>query len=379
MAHKKFYEPHVPKIMVIGVHAPYNHTKNIDSYFAEFLNLVKANGVTYDEAQFIRLREIDNATFFTKGKVEEMIALCKEKGIDHVIVSEPLTAVQERNLTDLLNARVFDRTALILDIFEKGATTLEGKTQVGIAMLQYKKSRLAGKGVYMSQQAGFIGGRGLGETAKERETRHIENQVLKLRKELEHQQEIRKTQRKRRLATGIPLICLVGYTNAGKSTILNALTKAGVLAENKLFATLETTTRELYIDHHKKGVLIDTVGFIQFLPPQLIDAFKSTLSELQYADLLLQVVDLSDPNWENHIETVLRILADLEVEKEMLYVLNKVDLVDNPKLMTETHKYLPHVLVSAQSKEGLKPLIKFLTQWQKPGHVLAPEPQSEAE
>ncbi len=364
MAHKKFYEPHLPKVMIIGVHAPYNHTKNIDSYFAEFLNLVKANEVAYDDAQFIRLREIDNATFFTKGKVEELIKICKEKGIDHVIVSEPLTSVQERNLTDLLTAKVFDRTALILDIFEKQATTLEGKTQVAIAMLQYKKSRLAGKGVYMSQQAGFIGGRGLGETAKERETRHIENQILKLRRELEHQQEIRKTQRKRRLATGIPMICLVGYTNAGKSTIMNALTKSDVLAEDKLFATLDTTTREMYIDHHKKGVLIDTVGFIQFLPPQLIDAFKSTLSELQYADLLLHVVDISDPNWESHIEAVLRILADLEVEKEMLFVFNKVDQIDNIDVVKDIHKYLPHVVISARSKDGIQPLVKFLAQWQ---------------
>ncbi len=365
MAHKKFYEPQLPKVMIIGVHAPYNQTKNIESYFAEFLNLIKANGVTYEDAQFIRLREIDNATFFTKGKLEELITICKEKNIDHVVVSEPLTSVQERNITDLLNAKVFDRTALILDIFEKQANTIEGKTQVAIAMLQYKKTRMSGKGVYMSQQSGFIGGRGLGETAKERETRHIETQVHKLRQELEHQQEIRKTQRKRRLATGIPLLCLVGYTNVGKSTILNQLTKAGVLAENKLFATLETTTRELYIDHNKKGVLIDTVGFIQFLPPQLIDAFKSTLSELQFADLLLHVVDLSDRNWESHIETVLRILSELGVEKEMLYVFNKIDMVDNVKSITELHKYLPHVLVSASSKEGLKPLVQFLVKWQK--------------
>lgn len=354
-----------PRILLLGIEAPYNNTKNIESYFEEFVSLAKSNKLVYDEVMFIKLREIDPATFLTKGKLEEVVKLCKEKNIDEVIISEPLTPMQERNLNDVLNCIVFDRTRLILEIFEKAALSAEGKTQVQIAMLQLKKSRLAGKGVFMSQQSGVIGGRGLGETAKERETRHIENQILKLKRDLEKFQQARETQRKRRLLNHVPLICLIGYTNAGKSTILNTLTKSNVLAEDKLFATLDTTTRELYIESKKIGVLSDTVGFIQNLPHQLIEAFKSTLSELQYADLLLQVIDASDPNWQSHIKVVHTILMELNVEKDMLYVFNKIDKVDDAAAFEEAlHKYEPYVLTNATSKEGLKNLIHYLKLWQ---------------
>lgn len=354
-----------PKVLVVGVEAPYNRTPNIDSYFSEFLNLVASNGVVYDEALFIKLRSLESATFFTKGKLEEISKVCEEKKIDEVIISEPLTPLQERNLNDVLNATVFDRTRLILEIFEKAALTAEGKTQVAIAMLQHKKSRLAGRGVFMSQQSGVIGGRGLGETAKERETRHIENQVLKLQRDLEKFQQSRAVQRKQRLARSVPMLCLVGYTNAGKSTILNALTKSSVLAEDRPFATLDTTTRELYINNKKKGVISDTVGFIQMLPPRLIDAFKSTLSELQYADLLLEVVDISDPNWESHIKIVAEILNDLGVQQEILYVFNKMDKVENlDALSGAMSQYLPNVLISANDKKGITELVDFLDGWE---------------
>lgn len=355
-----------PKILVVGVNAPYNNDTNIDSYFSEFLNLVTSNGLVYDEVLFIKLRDIESSTFFTKGKLEEIKKVCEEKNIDEVIVSEPLTPLQERNLNEVLDATVFDRTRLILDIFEKGAVTAEGKTQVAIAMLQHKKSRLAGKGVHMSQQSGVIGGRGIGETAKERETRHIEQQVHRLKKDLEKYQQSREIQRKKRHSRNVPMICLIGYTNAGKSTILNALTKSKVLAEDRPFATLDTTTRELYIDAKKIGVISDTVGFIQMLPHRLIEAFKATLSELSYADLLLEVVDLSDPNWESHIEIVADILEDLGVDQEILYVFNKVDKVDNLEvLQNKLELYEPHVLVSALSKEGLEELTEFISIWKE--------------
>lgn len=355
-----------PKILIVGVDAPYNKTPNIESYFSEFLNLVASNGVVYEEALFIKLRDIEAATFFTKGKLEEIHKVCKEKNIDEVIISEPLTPMQERNLNEILNAIVFDRTRLILEIFEKAALSSEGKTQVAIAMLQHKKSRLAGKGVFMSQQSGVIGGRGLGETAKERETRHIENQILKLRRDVEKFQQSRATQRKQRLAHRVPMLCLVGYTNAGKSTILNALTKSDVLAADRPFATLDTTTRELFIDGKKKGVISDTVGFIQMLPHQLIDAFKSTLSELTYADLLLEVIDLSDPNWESHIKIVADILEDLGIEQQILYVFNKIDRVEDlDSLSGALSNYQPYALVSATSKKGLEPLVDYVRRWER--------------
>lgn len=365
MARKNEYitKTHSPTL-IIGIDAPYNKTVNIDSYYQEFLNLVRTNGTEYDQAIFIKLREIDPGYFLTKGKLQEVKELVDKHNITDVILSEPLSVQQERNLHDFLHCKIHDRTRLILEIFEKAAHTAEGKIQVAIAMLQFDKARLAGQGIYLSQQAGQIGNRGPGETLKERETRHIETAILKLKRNLESLEKARATRRKRRLNSQLPHIALVGYTNAGKSTILNALTKSNVLAEDKLFATLDTTTRELYLDGVKKGLISDTVGFIQQLPHQLIEAFKSTLSELQFADLLLHVIDVSDPNWEAHIKVVLNILAEIEVDKPMLFVFNKADRVtDFTALEQSLSRYQPQVIVSAQSKEGLAPLTNFLKTW----------------
>jgi|SRR5579885_2483065 len=354
---------YLPRVLLLGVHAPYNLTPNIDSYFQEFRNLVKTNGTKYHEELYIKLRTIDPTYFLTEGKMEEIRAFCEEHNIDEVIISEPLTPKQERNLRDMLHRKVFDRTQLILEIFEKAAHSAEGKAQVAIAMFHHQKTRLAGKGIHMSQQAGGIGMRGgPGETAKEKEKRHIENTILKLKRQLETIQNTRDTQRKRRLNNAIKQACLIGYTNAGKSTILNALTKSNVVAEDKLFCTLDTTTRELFINGQKKGVLSDTVGFIQQLPTQLIEAFKSTLSELQYADLLIHVVDVSDPNWESNIKVVNQIVDELGADKPMLYVFNKIDAAYG-LLDLKLHFYKPHVVISALSKDGITPLIDYLDQW----------------
>lgn len=367
MARKNEYLTHVyPRTLIVGIEAPYNRAINIDSYFQEFLSLVKTNGIPYEEALFIKLREIDPSYFLTKGKLQELKEVVEKHSIQEIIFSEPLSVQQERNLNDFLRCKIYDRTRLILEIFEKSAHTAEGKIQVAIAMLQFDKSRLAGQGIFLSQQAGVIGNRGPGETLKERETRHIENAILKLKRQLETLEKARATQRKRRLLSNIPLICLVGYTNAGKSTILNALTKSNVLAEDKLFATLDTTTRELYIDSHKKALISDTVGFIQQLPHQLIEAFKSTLSELEYADLLLHVIDSADPNWENHIKVVLIILKEIGIDKPMLYVFNKTDKIhDLQEKLSAFGLYQPHVLISAHSKEGIEPLVEFLRTWKR--------------
>ncbi len=354
-----------PKVLVVGIHAPYNHTPDINAYFEEFVNLVKSNNIKFDEIIFFKLRDIDPGTFIQKGKLEQLLELCEKHDIDEVILSEPISPQQERNLRDFLHRKVFDRTQLILEIFEKSAHSAEGKTQVQIAMLQHKKSRLSGRGVHLAQQSGTAGTMaGAGETAKERERRHIEDEIIKLKKQLERIHQTRETQRKQRLTHDVPLICLIGYTNAGKSTILNTLTKSDVLAEDRLFATLDTTTRQLFIGGKKKGVISDTVGFIQLLPPKLIEAFKSTLMELQYADLLLHVVDVSDPNWENHIHVVEQILDDLNVEKPILYVLNKADKINvTPSLENSLEKYMPHVLISAKHKENIAPLTDYIENW----------------
>lgn len=355
-----------PKTLLVAVQAPYNKTTNIQSYFDEFLHLVSSNELIHDRIIEIKLRSLDTGYFFTKGKLEEIHALCEKEQFEEVIISEPLTAMQERNLSALLRCKVFDRTRLILEIFEKAAHSAEGKLQVAIAMFKFQKSRVSGKGIHMSQQSGHVGGRGPGETAKEKEIRHIENQVNKLKKQLLSLEKNRDVQRKRRLDNNIPHICLIGYTNSGKSTLLNQLTHAQVLAENKLFATLDTTTRELYVNGIKKGVISDTVGFIQQLPHQLIQAFKSTLSELQYADLLLHVVDIANPDWQQHIRVVNNILEELEVHKQILYVFNKIDEPYQEHAPQEAlERYQPHVLVSARNKEGVTSLTAFLSSWEK--------------
>ncbi len=355
-----------PKTLLLGIDAPYNKTRNMQAYFDEFLHLVKSNAIPFDETCFIKIRSVDAAYFLTKGKLEEVRELCEREEIEEIIVSEPLSAQQERNLSELFHAKVFDRTQLILEIFEKSAHSAEGKMQVAIAMFNHQKSRVAGKGLHMSQQAGHIGGRGPGETAKEKELRHLEKQITKFKSDLKDIQKIRENQRKRRLENRVPHICLIGYTNTGKSTILNELTNAQVLAADQLFATLDTTTRELYINGTKKGIISDTVGFIQQLPHQLIDAFKSTLAELQYADLLLQVVDSADSSWKEHIHVVQKILNELGVHKDMVYVFNKMDIpTEHPITEDQLELFTPHVIVSAKSKKGIQPLVDFLATWEK--------------
>lgn len=364
MLNTEYYIPHVAKrTLLVGVQAPYNRTDHIETYYKEFLKLAETNGITPTATHFLKLRTLDSGYFFSKGKLEEIKAECLKHDIEEVYISEPLTPQQERNLEDMLNCRIIDRTLLILEIFEKSAHSAEGKKQVAIAMFQHKKTRLAGKGIEMEQQMGIKGTRGgPGETAKEKARRILDDYIRKLKAEFLELQKNRDTQRKKRLSSKIPLVCLVGYTNAGKSTILNTLTKSSVLAEDKLFATLDTTVRELYIDGKKRGLVADTVGFIQMLPHRLIEAFKSTLSELEYADLLLHVVDISDPSWKEQIVVVHEILKDLDLEKNTLYVFNKADLVKNLDPANYA-AYQPHVIVSGNTKDGVTPLINYLRDW----------------
>lgn len=350
------------KVLLVCVIAPYNKTTQPLSYFEEFKSLARTNGISDEHTFFLKLRAIDSAYFIGKGKLEDIRKICEEQGIQKIIISETLTAQQERNLEDLFDLSILDRTGLILEIFEKAAVSAEGKTQVAMAAFSHRKSRLAGKGIYLAQQEGSVGLRsGPGETAKERETRYIDNAILKMKRDLDKIHKVRETQRKQRLVNKVAQFCLIGYTNAGKSTILNTLTKSSVLAEDKLFATLDTTTRELFINAKKKGVLSDTVGFIQNLPHKLIEAFKSTLSELQYADLLIHVIDASNPDFKTHIDVTLETLRELHVDKPMVYVFNKIDLVENKdEFESIINQYTPHVLINAKTKEGIAPLIAFL-------------------
>ena len=356
-----------PKALLVGIQAPYNMNENINSYYEEFVNLTQTNGVTNYEIVYIKLRSIDNKYFFTKGKLSELQQIFEKSGAESIYLSDTISGQQEKNLHDLFDCDIHDRTKLILSIFEKAAVTAEGKTQVEIAKQAFKKTRLVGSGVDMAQQEGIVGGRGPGETIKEATTRIINDKVLRLRKKLKKLEEHRGVQRKRRLSLRIPHVCLVGYTNSGKSTILNSLTHSDVLAENKLFATLDTTTRKLFVNSKNKGLISDTVGFIQQLPHLLIEAFKSTLAELNYADLLLIVVDISDPSWKTHISTVFETLEELKIKKEYLFVFNKSDLISKEKLETTLKEFkLPgsHVITSTKTEGGLDSLKNYLETWE---------------
>ena len=284
------------------------------------------------------------------------------KQIEVIIFSEQLNPLQERNLEDVLNCSIMDREQLILEIFKKSAHTAEGKVQVEMAEAEFLKTRIIGKGVEYSQQLGVIGTKGPGETATEKMRRVLADRLRQAKQKLDTLQKARENQRKRRLSSGTPQVCIIGYTNAGKSSLLNVLTKSTVLAENKLFATLDTTTREYYVGGKTKILLSDTVGFISQLPHKLVQAFKSTLDELRYADLLLHVVDASNPEWRGQIVVVNDTIKELDIEKPMIYVMNKIDLLNAEQLEQlnkEVVDFQPHVLINTKSKDGVKELVSI--------------------
>ncbi len=352
-----------PKTLAVGVYTPYVKISDADNYFEEFLSLIKTLGMQYDETWFTKVRSVDPNTFFTKGKLEELKIICDQKEIEVIIFSEQLNPLQERNLEDLLGCNIMDREQLILEIFKKSAHTAEGKIQVEMAEINFLKTRIIGKGVEYSQQLGVIGTKGRGETATEKMRRVFADKLRQAKQKLEVLQKARENQRKRRLSSNIPQLCIIGYTNAGKSSLLNILTRSSVLIEDKLFATLDTTTREYFVGGKTKILISDTVGFISQLPHNLVEAFKSTLDELRFASLLLHVVDADNAEWRSQIQIVNETVKDLGVEKPMLYVFNKIDKISQDELeqlKKEFNDFQPHVLIHTKSKEGVKQLIDFL-------------------
>lgn len=279
-------------------------------------------------AHFVQNRPAaDNATYIGEGKAEELRLFCQQHEADMVICDDELTGAQVRNLEELVGVRVIDRSALIMDIFAARAATREGKLQVELAQLRYYLTRLTGSFVHLSKQGGGIGTRGPGETKLESDRRHIRSKIAVIREQLAEVEKNRKNQRRQRIKTGIQTVALVGYTNAGKSTLLNYLTDAGVLAEDKLFATLDPTARRLTLPDGTPAVLIDTVGFIRKLPHHLIQAFRSTLEEAVLADVLVHVVDASSDQMEQNIRVVEGLLEELgAADKPVITAYNKADL-----------------------------------------------------
>ena len=272
----------------------------------------------------------DPHSFIGEGKAEELKTLLENTDANMVVFDNDLSPSQIRALEELTGATVLDRSALILDIFAQRAKTAEGRLQVELAQYQYLLPKLSGMGKSMSRLGGGLGTRGPGETKLETDRRHIRQRIDKLKEELAQVRKTRAVQRERRIKNAVPVVALVGYTNAGKSTLLNQLTDAGIPANDRLFDTLDTTTRKLRVSDHLEVLLSDTVGFIAKLPHHLVEAFKATLEELQYADLLLHVIDASDPRCQAHIAVVDRLIAQLaRPETPVLRCYNKVDLLED--------------------------------------------------
>ena len=299
--------------------------------------------------------------YLGKGKLDEVLDLIMETNADAVCADDELTSSQQKNLAEKLGVKIIDRTMLILDIFASRASTAEGKAQVELAQYRYRLSHLVGLGAVLSRQGGTasqmgVGSKGPGEKKLELDRRHIRNRINQLSKELREIKENRGEARKKRLINSCPIVALVGYTNAGKSTLLNTLTDAGVLAEDKLFATLDTTTRKLTLPEGGQDVLItDTVGFINKLPHNLVKAFHATLEELEFASVLLHVVDVSAADYRKQMHVVEETLKTLQIlDKPVITVFNKIDMVDGD-VQAGTFHHTP-VRISAKHGTGLDTL-----------------------
>jgi GTP-binding protein HflX len=340
----------------MGVILPSQDRTTIKAHLAELQSLTETAGALVIDTIIQEREQPDSAYYIGRGKAEEIAERVKIESIDMVIFDDELKPVQVKNLEQLMDIKIIDRTGLILDIFAAHARTREAKTQVELAQLNYHLPRLTGQWSHLSRQVGGIGTKGPGETQLETDRRLVYHRIARLKKELIKIEQQRTVQRKKQKK----FICasLVGYTNAGKSTIMNALTKADILVEDKLFATLDTTTRKLELNQCFPILISDTVGFIRKLPHHLIASFKTTLSQTMDADILLQVIDLSDPMYEEHIEVVRQILTDLQIDhKPVLLLFNKVDNIRDEYLLHRVQKRYPHALfISAKKKIRLERL-----------------------
>jgi GTPase len=330
---------------------------------SELKELVKTSGIYVAGTVLQQRQKIDPRFLMGQGKLQEIIILALQKFASLLIFDQELNPSQIRSITDATELKVIDRTQLILDIFAQRAQTREGKLQVELAQLKYLLPRLVTKNTAMSRLTGGIGGRGPGETKLEINRRRVRDRITRLEKSLDSVRKQRRQQRSLRDRKGLPIISIIGYTNAGKSTLLNTLTNSQVLAESKLFATLDPSSRRLRFPRDIEVIITDTVGFIKNLPEDLKVAFRATLEELENADLLLHVIDISNPRFENQIESVEKIIEDLDLENiPVIRILNKKDRVDQ-SVVHQLEKTLEGISVSAFDTLSLLPLIEKMAQW----------------
>ncbi|WP_324823695.1 GTPase HflX [Sinanaerobacter sp. ZZT-01] len=337
--------------------------KDISYYMKELWGLSEAAGIEVIGEMVQNLEKPNTVSYIGKGKVDELLEMCENMQADVVVFNDELSGIQFRNLEEQLGVRVIDRTVLILDIFASRATSREGKLQVELAQLQYRLPRLTGFGKSLSRLGGGIGTRGPGEKKLETDRRHINKRMDDIKREIQEVKNTRNTQRAKRERTEIPVVALVGYTNSGKSALMNRLLSQSkkedktVFEKNMLFATLDTSQRSIQLESNQQFILVDTVGFVSKLPHTLVNAFKATLEEVNYADLLLHIVDSSYEDNDFHVDVTNHVLKEIGAgNKEKLLVYNKIDLVENRLQLPLVGEQA--VYISAKTGEGMDELIQ---------------------
>lgn len=351
-------------LVFVRIKDRYDHLKNnsgkkpdFDDEIQELKNLTESAGAAVKDFMVHNQQDLNPKYFISTGKLEELKNISDNDKIDLVIFDNDLTSTQQSNLQNKLDTKVIDRTALILDIFAQRAQSREGKLQVELAQLNYLLPRLRGKGLQLSRLGGGIGTRGPGEQKLEVDRRKIRKRISQLEEKINQISIQRDTQRKQREENNVFLVSLVGYTNSGKSSLLNSITAANVLVKDMLFSTLDSTTRKLKYYNRGEILISDTVGFIEKLPHQLIASFKSTLEEIKNADLLLLVVDISNTNFENQINSVKNVLKEIGVlDKPLMLVFNKIDRVDKKTIQKIKLKQQEAIFISALYRLGLEEL-----------------------
>ena len=365
----EYRQVRLERVILVGVWT-HGSVQEAERSMQELARLAETAGSNVLEALIQRRDAPDASTFIGSGKVLELRDAVIANRADTVICDGDLTPSQLRTLEERLKVKVVDRTWLILDIFAQHARSKEGKAQVTLAQLQYLLPRLRGWGEAMSRQAGGIGTRGAGETKIEMDRRRIRDQIAKIRRELKDMERTREVKRSSRKRSGIPQIAIAGYTNAGKSSLLNRLTGAGVLVENALFATLDPTVRKTKLPSGREVTLADTVGFVRHLPHQLVEAFRSTLEEVAQADLILHVVDGADDDPEGQIDAVREVLSEIDAAKvPELIVVNKLDAADPVTLNRLLRRERNVITVSARTGEGIDGLLEAIER-QLPGPAI---------
>jgi GTP-binding protein HflX len=355
---------------LIGAYSSGQDKEICEDFLKELGRLCSTYGLIPISSFPCAIKKMDAGTYLGSGKLAEILAAAEEQGVDIIVFDDEISPNQQRNLEKFFQRPVIDRTELIIEVFAQRAQTREARLQVELAKVKYQLPRLKRLWTHLSRQTGGSGGgggaylRGAGELQIELDRRMLRKRMYQLQKEIEEVQKQRETQRQKRMRTGVPSFAIVGYTNAGKSTLLNALTDAKVLVEDKLFATLDTTTRKYTLPNKQEVVLIDTVGFIRKIPHTLVAAFKSTLEEAVHTDILLHLIDCSHPAAELQAEATLHVLKELNASgRPTITVLNKIDACFNPTVLHKLRiKYPKTVQISALTQDGFSDLIEKMTE-----------------